>query len=230
MERLDRARYIERYEGRLKEFGYSPQTLGWGKNGRQEVRFSVLAEPILRMPESSVLDVGCGFADLYDYLAAHGWRGTYHGIDLVPGLVDVARERRPGVRVEVADIAELSGDGAYDFVCASGIFNARLEADDNAAHIERSVGRMFALSRVAACVDFMTTYVDFQHPTAWHTDPCWALGMARRLSARFVLRSDYMPFEYALLLYRRDEWSPRNVFTDFAPDPDAPSHGEPERS
>ena len=34
---------------------------------------------------------------------------------------------------------------------------------------------MFELCRQAICVDFMSKYVDFQSPEAWHTDPAWAM-------------------------------------------------------
>jgi SAM-dependent methyltransferase len=216
MNERDRAEYIQRYEARLAEFGYSPETLGWGKQGRQEVRFTVLAEYALRRPDSSVLDVGCGFADLYDFLRARGWHGRYTGIDLVPGLLAVARERHPGLDLREMDITAVEhGLEPHDFVIASGVFNARLSAGDNPAHIQRALAAMLGLAREAVCVDFMSTYVDFQKPGAWHTDPCWAYTAARALSRRIVLRSDYMPYEFALFLFRDDSVSERRVFRAF---------------
>ena len=216
MKTEDRLDYVQRYEKRLEEFGYSPETLGWGIHGRQEVRFAVLAEPALRMPESSVLDVGCGFCDLYDFLIQRGWRGRYTGVDIVPGLLEVARKRHPRLDVRELDITDDSTVlEEYDFVVASGTLNAALPSGSNEAHIEVALRSMFQRTRVATCVDFLSTYVDFQKPGAYHTDPGWALSAARRLTRRTLLRHDYMPYEFSIFLFRDDLISERKVFQGF---------------
>ena len=216
MKTEDRLDYVQRYEKRLEEFGYSPATLGWGAQGRQEVRFSVLAEPALRKPESSVLDVGCGFCDLYDFLGQHGWRGHYTGVDIVPGLLEVARRRHPDLDVREVDITDDSAPlEEYDFVISSGALNAALPSGSNEAHIEMALHTMFQRSRYATCVDFLSSYVDFQKPGAHHTDPGWALAAAKRFTRRVVLRHDYMPYEFSVFLFRDDAISERKVFRAF---------------
>ena len=213
MDRLDRADYVERYERRLREHGHSPEALGWGKLGREHVRFQVMAEVVREVGAASVLDVGCGFADLYDHLLQQGWDGDYCGIDIVPGLLAEARRRHTAIDLQEADIRAYDPPqgAAFDLVVASGVFNARLKTEDNRAHIARSVERMYALCRRAVCVDFLSTYVDFERPEAWHTDPAWALELGHGLSKRLRLRHDYLPFEFALTVYRDDE-HPGNVF------------------
>jgi len=212
----DRLDYVQRYEKRLQEFGYSPAALGWGVNGRQEIRFSILAEPALRLPKSSVLDVGCGFCDLYDFLDKRGWQGRYTGIDIVPGLLAVAKQRHPGLDVRELDITDDSvPPDEYDFVISSGALNASLPSGSNETHIEVALRSMYRRSRRATCVDFLSTYVDFQKPGAYHTDPGWALAAAKRLTRRVLLRHDYMPYEFCLLLFRDDVISERKVFRAF---------------
>jgi SAM-dependent methyltransferase len=211
----DRLDFIRRYEKRLEEYGYSPETLGWGVHGRQEVRFAVLAEFALQQPNSSVLDVGCGFCDLYEFLTKHEWRGHYTGVDVVPGLLSVARQRHPSLDVRELDITDQSAElDEYDFVIASGIFNAALPSGTNASNAETALRRMFQHSRVATCVDFLSSYVDFQKPGAYHTDPAWAFSTAKRLTRSVLLRHDYMPYEFSVFLFR-DEVSDRNVFRFF---------------
>lgn len=214
MNAADRRDYIKRYEQRLREFGYSAETLGWGKHGRQRLRFGILADHALRMPNSSVLDVGCGFADLYEFLIEHGWRGRYTGLDIVPGLLEVARRRHPEADLREVDI---TGDDValdmYDFVVASGMFNAKLRECDNEKHIIQGLTAMLRHARVAVCLDFMSTHVDFQKPGSWHTDPGWALNAGKQLSRRVWLRHDYMPFEFSLCIFRDDAVSERNVFS-----------------
>jgi len=204
---------IDRYQARLRKFGYSPQTLGWGKDGRQEVRFGVLASCALALPESSVLDVGCGFADLYGFLISNGWHGRYTGIDIVPGLLEVARAQHPDLDLREVDITgPIEGLPKHDFVIASGVFNALLAEGDNPEHIRRALGAMRDLSQIAVCADFLTSYVDFREPGLWYTDPCWALDVAKQLSRRVTVRHDYMPFEFCLFVFADDKFTSQRVF------------------
>ncbi len=218
MDKIDKDEYIKRYQARLNEFGYSPATLGWGKGGRQDIRFKVLAQPILKHANSSVLDIGCGFGDLFRFLKMNHWNGTYTGVDIVPGLLNVARELDPQINVIEADITSPNFSlisERFDYVVASGVFNARLKISNNEEHIVTALKNMFLLSKIAMCVDFMSTYVDYQNPAAYHTDPLWALGTVKKISRRVVLRHDYMPFEFALIVYKDDVATSNNVFKGF---------------
>lgn len=213
----DRYYYIQRYEQWLREFGQTPQALGWGKHARQQNRFHVLAQMAIQEPNCSVLDVGCGFADLYDYLAKCGWRGKYTGIDIVQKLLEIAIKRHPDLELYQMDIADAGGVlDMHDYVIASGVFNAKLQRGDNYEHITESLKRMYELSNKAVCVDFLSSYVDYMKEDSFHVSPEWAFSEARKLSKRVTLRHDYMPYEFALYIYRDDTISQENVFLTYA--------------
>jgi SAM-dependent methyltransferase len=213
MKEIDKEDYINRYEGRLKEFGYDSQTLGWGKISKQDVRFSILASEALKDKKSSVLDIGCGFADLYDYLIIRGWEGKYTGIDIVPGLINMAKKRHPHLDLKVCDInSENSGVNSHDYVIASGIMNAQLASGENEEHIKTMLQSMFRLTNNLLAVDFLSTKVDFRKQGAWHTAPEWAISNGLDLTNRVLLRHDYMRYEFALFLYKAQKFSGRNVF------------------
>jgi len=212
MEDKDKQEYIKRYNKRLNIYGYSPETLGWGKNGRQEVRFSVLTQMIINTQQNSILDIGCGFADLYTYLTNNGWKGKYVGIDLVPSLLKIAKERNPNLELYNYDIEQSKQLGNFDYVIASGVFNAKLSNADNAQHIINSLSSMFERANKMVCADFMSTYVDFQKEGSWHTDPAWLLSQVAKLTKRFSIRYDYMPFEFAAFLYKDDKINEINTF------------------
>lgn len=217
MDERDRRNTIARYEARLARYGGSHEALGWGQFARQDIRFSVLAAEALQSPESSVLDVGCGFADLYDFLVERGWRGRYTGVDLVPGVLSVARERHPKLDLRELDLTAAAANvDVHDYVIACGIANAKLAHGDNLAHADSLLQAMFCRARVLAASDFLSTHVDFQHPDAFHTDPAWAFARAKELTRRVALRHDYMPFEFSLFLWHDEELSAENVFRAFS--------------
>ena len=214
MKKKDTAEYIKRYTKRFEEYGYDPRTLGWGKGGRQDVRFRALSE-IGIGENDSVLDVGCGFGDLALYLRNTGWKGVYTGIDIVPVLIEEGLRRYPDLDLRVADIQRETLDATYDWVVGSGLFNA--EISDNLSHIEDMLKRLFDLSVKGIACDFMSSRVDYRHPGSFHLEPERALSLAASLSRRVVLRHDYMPFEFCLYVYKADEIDPSSsLFTNLA--------------
>ena len=74
---------------------------------------------------------------------------------------------------------------------------------------------MYQRSRVATCVDFLSSYVDFQKAGAYHTDPSWALAASKRLTRRVFLRHDYMPYEFSIFLFRDDTISEAQSVSGF---------------
>src|SRR5690242_20611090 len=99
MDKRDIEIYNNRYNERLSRLGYSPESLGWGGGKeRQFLRFKILCEIGIEK-DDSILDVGCGFADLYEYLTITGWSGRYTGVDINGKLLELAREVHNGVDV-----------------------------------------------------------------------------------------------------------------------------------
>ena len=211
MNNRDVNHYIERYTKRFDAHGYSPESLGWGKVGKQDIRFKTLSAMAVTEPDSSVLDIGCGFADLFRFLRVHGWRGRYTGVDLVPALIHKAKELESSIELITGDFITLDL-AQHDHVIASGIFNYQLESESNEEHIFRSVSRMFDLANKSVSVDFLTTYVDFQQEGAWHTSPEWSLKEFRKISNRLTLYADYLPFEFAVTLYKFNQRGAHGLF------------------
>lgn len=212
MDKRDIQIYNERYNSYLNQYGFSPQALGWGKNGRQEIRFSVSARHILTSETSSVLDVGCGFADLYSFLSRHNWKGKYTGVDIVDSLLQSAREKNPSLELMNMDIVSAEELGQYDYVVSNGIFNAKLKYNDNYEHINTTLSAMFSHAKIAVICDFMSSYVDFSKEGAWHSDPAKIIEIVKKLTKRFILYYDYMPYEFTVVLFKDDSKSENNIF------------------
>lgn len=202
---------IDRYNERLTIYGYDPRTLGWFK-GRQPIRFKVLSE-IGELVNSSVLDVGCGFGDLYGFLVEKGISMRYTGYDINPELIEVAREVYAAAHFEVVDIEEADINDEFDWVFESGVFNFRLS--DNQSFIKGILRRMFELCNKGVAADFMSAYVDFEKHDQYYAKPEEIFAFCKTLSKRVTVRHDYMPFEFCVYIYKDDSISERNVFTAF---------------
>jgi SAM-dependent methyltransferase len=198
----------QRYSKRFQQYGYSPKSLGWTK-GKQDVRFSVLTSQY-DFAGKSILDVGCGFGDINIMLnARYGTNYTYHGIDLVEDLVVEGRNRfvAPHITFTVGNFLTLANETKYDYIIASGIFNHVLHDLDGYEFISLCMNKAFHIVNDGIAFDFLSDKVDYKLPHTFHCAPERALTMAYGLTRNVVLRSDYMPFEFSLFMYKDDTFS-----------------------
>jgi len=81
------------YQVGIEDHGYTPQGLRWNSRESQEVRFHQLVT-LLPLDTQSIVDAGCGFADLCGYIRAQGKHTlTYIGLDALDVMVDEAAFR-----------------------------------------------------------------------------------------------------------------------------------------
>lgn len=204
----DKKEVIKRYTTRLKQYSYSPKTLGWDK-GKQEIRFGILTSQY-DFENKSVLDIGCGFGDLNKVLRKKNKSTyTYYGIDLVEDLVIKGKElyHGPSVRFDVGDFLEKEFSETFDYAIASGIFNFKLKDGDNYEYIEASFEKTLKICIDGFAFDFLSDKVDYEYEHTFHSSPEKVLSIAYRFSRNIILRNDYMPFEFSLFVFKDDSFS-----------------------
>ena len=90
-------------------------------------------------PVRVAIDLGCGPGNSTELLKARFADAEVRGLDSSPAMIEAARQRLPGVRFAVADIAGWRGGDAYDVILA----NAALQwVPDHAALLPALVGRL----------------------------------------------------------------------------------------
>src|SRR3990167_10211509 len=131
------------YRYRLARYGDTVEGVGWNAVNQRR-RFELLTHGWDM--NASVLDVGCGRADLWVYLKSQGWTGTYQGVDVVPELVALAQWRVGTCRVLDASSAALP---RCDYALASGVFNLDLGDDGfrSSQMMQRILSHMWAVCR-----------------------------------------------------------------------------------
>src|SRR5690349_18585775 len=119
---------INRYNKRLEEHGISEQALGWGAKGRAKLRYEILLSQ-WNLDHSSILDFGCGFGDMFDYINEKGFKDvSYTGIDINDNFINIARQRHEkGAEFILGNLFELPTVKTFDFILSSGVFNHKLE-------------------------------------------------------------------------------------------------------
>jgi hypothetical protein len=122
--------YLAPYRRAARAHGAGFGSLLWASPSTQAARFDAIAR-IYPLEGKSLLDVGCGRADLLDFLRARGVRPSdYVGIEAVDELAEAAgRKQAADVRINCADFVQ---EPARMFVGADVvIFSGSLNTADD---------------------------------------------------------------------------------------------------
>lgn len=193
---------VEHFVPLLEKHGNSYQSLNWGSENGQQLRFSVLLEPFLHGRKiRSILDVGCGLAHLYSYLKDQNQDIDYSGIDAVEQMIEKARLRHPEIEgsLKVSTLAEVQSE-KYDLVVASGIFF--LGCDQN--RMQNEIKKMFDMCEIGISFNSLSAWSKDQTPGEYYADPAQVLDYCRTLSNSCIIRHDYMPHDFTVHLFREN--------------------------
>jgi len=194
---------IEAYEAAFRQHGVSPASVMWPK-GRQPLRFASLTRFFDPSGGFSVLDYGCGLADLKPYLDERFSGVRYCGADITSSFVTSDRARYPDASFRLVKGAQDIADD-YDYVVMSGVFNLRYDCstDEHRAIVQDSLRHLFMHAQRVLAVDFMTDDVDYQAANSYHQNVDEIYQFARReLGRRVVVDHSYLPYEYSLTIFK----------------------------
>lgn len=195
------------YDRLVRRFGTHPNALDWGSRISQETRFAVLAE-VGDLSERRVLDVGCGLADLYAYLAANGIAVRYTGYDTAPQMLDSAQRRFPDLTMHAVDVARHHVPAAqFDYVVASGLFNLRREGAYG--YVAAMVEQMYRVCRRGVAFNSLSSRADGLEGGHFLADPSAVLDICLDIAPRCVLRHDYLPHDFTVYLYKQPVTPPQ---------------------
>jgi SAM-dependent methyltransferase len=203
MHDIDKEKILARYAQRIEESGHGPAALGEPK-GRQAFFFDVLAEVDGLESTDSVVDVGCGYGDFFDFLRGKGWCGSYSGIYINPQLIEEGRRLYPEAELSVMDIQTVPLNRVWDWCFCCQALTSGTEAVPFIDHFESMLRTMWGFCRKGLVFNVLSPLADYTHPV--HVRPPFAdvLEVVTKLTNRFTFRHDYMPYEYAIYAYKQD--------------------------
>jgi len=197
----DNERNIALYSELLEKHGDSYRSLNWGSAESQKLRFSVLAGAGIST-DDSVLDLGCGLGDLYQWFKDSSLEVVYQGLDLTPVMVSRAIERFPDGQFAVGSIDQFCVGRAceYDYVVASGIFAHRQQQEMK--FLRDTVTTMFSISRKGIAFNCLSSWREDKDQGEFYADPLEIVDLCRSISPRLTFRHDYHPGDFTIYLYK----------------------------
>jgi SAM-dependent methyltransferase len=211
MDSIQRQKILDKYSKLLRKYGYDPQSVGWGsRKGKQSLRFSILCQ-IGNLSNCSVLDIGCGFGDLYGYLEYKKIRTKYLGIDINPELIKIAKLVYPKAKFEVRDFEENKFMKKFDWVFFSGISSAGCSY----SYIKKVMTEMFKICKKGVAMNFVGGVIDYKTKDLFYSDPEKIYTITRSLSNRVTIRHDYAPFEFTVYIYKNNKKTSNHIFKEY---------------
>ncbi len=199
----DLVRVARLYTESLKKHGTEPQGVGWRDTESQRLRFDKLMEVIDNIGGTiSVNDLGCGYGAFFEHLVSRGVEvRPFRGYDISTAMLDEARRFIGNPDVELIEGATIDKVADYSFGC--GIFNVRMESDEDTwhAHVVRTLDNMNEQSRRGFAFNLLSSYVDWKESHLFYGDPVVFFDLCKRRYSRFVsLLHDYPLWEWTILV------------------------------
>lgn len=195
------------YSRKLEEHGATPRGVDWNGAESQALRF----EQLMRIADGtggfSLVDLGCGYGALYDYVAARFPSVTYMGTDISTAMIETARHRlgsNPSCRFQVGARPEQPAD----YAVASGLFNVRLHHDEVEWHtyMLETLQTLDASSRRGFAFNCLTRYsdIDKMRSDLYYADPLALFDHCKRtFSSHVALLHDYGLYEFTMLVRKQ---------------------------
>lgn len=194
------------YSEKLATHGATPQGADWNSAESQEQRFEALCRVCDTSSAFSLIDYGCGYGQLFEYLQERGCAVDYTGYDVSATMIQAA-QRRFGAAPNCAFRAGRPEDTVADFVVASGILNVKqgfsLEAWE--AYVYETIHDLDRVSRRGFAFNCLTSYSDpdRMQDTLYYADPAVLFDYCMRQFSRSVaLLHDYGLFEFTILVHK----------------------------
>lgn len=206
MTEVDLVPLKEHYERLLAEHADSAQACSWGSEEVALRNFAAVAQVFAHETQSfSVYEVGCGLGMFQDFLERNFPLAAYSGCDIVEGMVERARARRPDLGVEVRDILTAPPRRSYDYVVVSGLFNLRMHEEPEAwlGFVKSMLRAMYGFAGSGIAANFLTSYVEWKRVLGYYQNPGEIFDFVQTELSRFSeIRHSYYPWEFVLFSYR----------------------------
>ena len=187
---------------KYKKHGVAPQALLWKQKGAAHQRFRQMWAEI-DFNGKSVLDVGCGFGEMAKFLKKRYEGVKYTGVDIVPEFIEEAKKNFPEFHFFVADYFNKPMEEKFDVVLASGTINSNVE--NNMEYRKRAIEVMFEHAKKVLVFNMLGAHPqpknDKKESNVWYADSLEILKYCMSLTRRVVLRANYHPTDFTILMY-----------------------------
>lgn len=191
------------YAARQARFSESAERCGWISTFTQTLRFQAVTTGC-DLSASKVLDVGCGYGDMANFLQETYENSRYTGLDFLSHFIATAKKKHPDSAFIETDFFDYpTPTTPYDYVFSVGAFNHRI--DDNYATLTIALRKMFQMAKVCVGVSLLSALSPPELKRAkelFYYTPEMILRIAMTITPFVELKTHYLPNDMTVMLYK----------------------------
>lgn len=161
------------WKNKISIYDNSIKAIGSESMAHKNLHYKKISELFKDDSSFSLLDVGAGFGDYFDYLVLHHSEQnfSYHGLEIIEDFCKIAREKYPLININTDNILTRDIDH-YDYVILSGIFHQRgdVSLTEWNKFLEQILIKSFTICRKGISFNILCDFVDYKIDGNYYVD------------------------------------------------------------
>lgn len=194
----------EYYNKAFIEYGDTPEGLAWDNQLNLNKRYEVMFD-VVKHYNTSILDFGCGYGGLYEWILNNKKTAEYVGLDINKEAIKFAKEKHPETTWIESDIHKDTLQTDFDYIICNGTFTVKdtLTQDEMWDFMTSTLEKLWTKTNKGIAFNVMSKLVDWERDDLFHVSMD-QLGqwLKDNLSRDFIIRNDYKLYEYTAYVYK----------------------------
>jgi SAM-dependent methyltransferase len=206
------------YTKEIAKYGINDRrSLFWTKD-KQDNRFNILLDEKLKCSKMTILDYGCGVADLKNYLTKNFYNLSYSGCDINDAFIKEAKSKFPDTDLYIIQTSK-DIKGQYDIILVSGTFNL-IGIDDYDCmkqYVYDNIYTLFEKCNYMLTVNFLshTTDDEYKYKGHFYLDPMELYKFSiKKMTTRIHIDTYSLPFEITMKFYKNMDFNDKVLYKD----------------
>lgn len=200
----------EYYTKKIKQYGPNPNGVDWNSIESQYLRFEQLCKllPKNTQQKFSVLDFGCGYGAMYEYVSNNYPNAIYTGFDISKEMIRQAKKKYL-TRKKVNWVSNINENNSFDYVIASGIFSVKQNENiiDWHSYMLDTISVFNKITSKGFSFNCLTSFSDkdYMKENLYYANPMDLFSYCKTNFSKYVtLLHDYPLYEFSLLIKKNN--------------------------
>lgn len=189
------------YNDRVNNYGLSSKSIGWKNYEQQKLRFDYLTST-LDLNNKIIMDIGCGFGDLANYLAVRNIHfKQYIGIDISENMLLMAEQNvETKLPVCFSKLNILKDDISFDpdIAIMSGLLNLKQSHLPPLELLDLFLRKTRAIVKEGLVFNLLTDQVDYQQAQHIHFNTSEVRLLSEKYFNKVSICKDYGLYEFTV--------------------------------
>lgn len=193
---------IRSYQRTFQKYGLDARALQYRSEKSAKLRYRELTAD-LDFEGKTILDIGCGFADIIPLIKKQAKKFEYTGVDMVPEFIEVVKGKYPEYKFYVRDYFYNPMKSTFDIIITSGTLNSNIK---NAQDFrKRAIKIMFMHTKEAVAFNMAGGNPQPKNKRSYkvyYVDSMKIIKFCLSLTSKLIIRHHYHSKDFTVVMYK----------------------------